>query len=373
MFTTKEEVEGFLIKNKGNLLINKAINKFFNLNEDTLEDKYPILPEHIASVGDYLSKNVSYFSFNQIIKYCFFRTDMPGRAKDIDKNIKIPFAIPFGNTLFKILPEKCDSKYYNIVLEIDYMGGYFTENNPELVKAILKAKIASSSFFFWEILEVLDIKLPIRISPNKFFPNLSHFKQFMNEFSVTLSEFKEESFSNIFLESFKESRIQEDFFIKDERVIVPISNNIEINSFFYVEEKSEIDVHQPFKRSVFIPENSFGNSYKFYMNEMLDLRPPGFPITKKILEFLNNKIKSTLLADQCWEYIEKLSLQVKGKEIYINNIRVFFLIQQSQIDNIKYQARKIGINHFYICDLSKLSCDLIKVRKIHKKDIILEY
>ena len=66
MLSTKEEIEIFLWKKKSNLLVNRAIKKFFSLQEDTLEDKYPILPQHIKAVGDHLSKNMSYFSLNQL-------------------------------------------------------------------------------------------------------------------------------------------------------------------------------------------------------------------------------------------------------------------------------------------------------------------
>jgi hypothetical protein len=372
VFSTREEIERFLIKNKGNLLLNRPINKFFNLHEETLEDKYPVLSCHIAKVGDYLSKNVSYFSLNQLIKYSFLRQDMPGRGYDLREEKKILFGIPFGNITFNTSPELTDDNY-DVVFEPERLSGYFGEFLPEVTQAALHAKVSSSSFFFWEVQQILDYRLPVRISANKFFPSLKIFKEFMSELSISLPNFKEGSFSDKFYEMFKGEIVQENFYIKDERLFVPISNYSDCNCLFYVEEKFVINSYAPFKRKVFIPENNLGNSYKFYMNEMLELRAPGFPITNKILEFLQNKIKSVLLAEQCWQYIEKQSFIVKGREIYLDDIRVFFLLQQSQIDNIKYQARKIGLLQFYLFNLSKLSLEIVKVRKIYKKDILLEY
>ena len=122
-------------------------------------------------------------------------------------------------------------------------------------------------------------------------------------------------------------------------MFLPISNDEEANCFFYVEENFIINQHPAFKRTVFIPENPFGDSYKYYMNEILDIRAPSFSLSKKILEFLQNDIKSLLLEEQCWKYIKSLPFYIKNQEIYMNDLKVFFVLQ-SQLDNIKIKHEK---------------------------------
>ena len=370
MFTSKEEIEDFFSKNKGNILTSRCIKEYFNLNEDTIQDKYPVSSCHISVIGDHLSRQVSYFSVNQILKYAFFESNMPCRAKEIFSQNKVCFGIPFGNLIFNIQGQKTTGEYIETI-DSDRLAGYFKHRIPKLVQAILKAKIASSSFFFWEVSEILNLPLPFTVSPNKFFPSLYEYKNFACEMGLNV-EIEQGAFSSVFDENFS-GIIEENFSIKSERVLTPVSDCIDSNCFYYVDNQPDINFHLPFKRTILIPENNLGDSYKFYMNEILGLKAPGFSIMKQICSFLTDNKKSVLLEEHCWKYINSLCLETDGNLIFFEKQRVFFINQVSQLENIKYYARKIQLFSFFVCNLNKLSMELVKIRKILKKDVILEY